>query len=194
MTYTYAKLPVTFTTYAEVRDKLAASGYDVFIGEGESEVIDMHGLALVVDRSTTAIVPAGGGSVVLTETAAALLPQDYTLEWLRNRLSDLKLPPAEFLIELGVKGHRSGASVEVKPDSLALEGGTMSGLIKMRVDVSDYLVRFTWRCPQGQILVPFSFPRSVVEQMNQREAVFVSKIRFVMTELMLGRYAVQGYR
>jgi len=198
VTYTYAKLPVTPETYAEVREKLEASGYDVFHEHSGEEVIDMHGLALVVDRSTTqglAVREAERESVVLTETAAALLPQDYTLEWLRNRLRDLKLPPGEFLVELGVKGHRSGASVEVKKDSLALEGGTLSGLIKVRVDVTDYLVRIRWRWQADrELAIPFTFPRSTIDMSNQREAIFVSKIRFVMTELMLGRYGLQGYR
>lgn len=43
MTYTYAVLEVTPSTYAEVEEKLRAAGYDHAIEKG---VIDMHGLAL----------------------------------------------------------------------------------------------------------------------------------------------------
>jgi len=47
---TYAILEVTPAVYAEIRDKLAAAGYDhAFHCEDGSEVIDMHGLAIRAD-------------------------------------------------------------------------------------------------------------------------------------------------
>lgn len=51
MTYTYALLKVSKTTYDEIREKLLAAGYQHSIGEprGDSERIDMHGIALVTD-------------------------------------------------------------------------------------------------------------------------------------------------
>lgn len=46
MTYTYALLEVSETTYKEIRDKLRTVGYNhAFGNNGE---IDMHGIALVI--------------------------------------------------------------------------------------------------------------------------------------------------
>lgn len=132
--------------------------------------------------------------VQLTPAAASIRDDDHKLRWLEERLRDLKLPPEEFLIEIGVKGKRSGWGVAVRPDSLALWGGeTTTALTRVRVEVTDYLIRFTWRHAAGELTIPVSFPKSVLE-MNRREAALVSKIRWVMTELMLGRFGLQGYR
>lgn len=50
MTYTYALLGVPQSVYDLIREKLHGAGY---LGAGEDEVIDMHGLALVVDEDIT---------------------------------------------------------------------------------------------------------------------------------------------
>lgn len=46
--YTYAILKVSPETYQEIRDKLAAAGYQHAFhdDDGDGEVIDMHGIAL----------------------------------------------------------------------------------------------------------------------------------------------------
>lgn len=53
MTYTYAILPVSRSTYDEIRSKLSEAGYQHAFHQDEgSEVIDMHGIALKVERAT----------------------------------------------------------------------------------------------------------------------------------------------
>lgn len=48
-TYTYAIVPVSQSTYDEVRKILSDAGYQHLLGDDEDgEVIDMHGLALQV--------------------------------------------------------------------------------------------------------------------------------------------------
>ena len=48
MTYTFAKLEVSQSTYDEVRAKLVEAGYEHAFGmDDEVELIDMHGIALV---------------------------------------------------------------------------------------------------------------------------------------------------
>ena len=50
MTYTYAILDVSANAYREIREKLAAAGYQhAFADQGDGEVIDMHGIALKAD-------------------------------------------------------------------------------------------------------------------------------------------------
>lgn len=70
-TYTYAIVPVSQTTYDEIRAILVKNGYThqihiktVYHWEDETEVIDMHGLALEVkdarrDAGTTKTPPPG---------------------------------------------------------------------------------------------------------------------------------------
>ena len=50
MTYTYAILHVSRSTYDEIRTKLADAGYEwAFHKSDEGEVIDMHGIGLSVE-------------------------------------------------------------------------------------------------------------------------------------------------
>lgn len=47
MSHTYATLPVSAATYAEIREKLSAAGYDhAFHDDDGREVIDMSGIGL----------------------------------------------------------------------------------------------------------------------------------------------------
>ena len=146
------------------------------------------------DRSSMDLAVAAE-TVVLTPAAQSVKEgRDYTVAWLERKLQEIKLPAGEFLIEIGVKGRRSGMGVAVKPDSLALFGEDASTAItRVRVEVTDYLVRFTWRHAGGELTIPLSFPKNLIDS-SGREAAFVSKIRWVMTELMLGRFSLQGYR
>lgn len=49
MSYTYALLEVSPAVYAEIREKLQAAGYEhAFDRNDDREVIDMHGIALVI--------------------------------------------------------------------------------------------------------------------------------------------------
>lgn len=51
-THTYALLEVSPAVYAEIREKLQAAGYDhAFHRDGDRDVIDMHGIALVEGES-----------------------------------------------------------------------------------------------------------------------------------------------
>lgn len=52
MTYTYALLPLSKEAYAEIRDKMIIAGHDHALHEDSDhgEVIDMHGLAVVVEE------------------------------------------------------------------------------------------------------------------------------------------------
>lgn len=56
ITHTYALLPVSAATYAEIRQALQHAGYDHQIdcsSPGRAyEVLDMHGLALVQNEET----------------------------------------------------------------------------------------------------------------------------------------------
>jgi ribulose-5-phosphate 4-epimerase/fuculose-1-phosphate aldolase len=50
-TYTFAKLPVSAATFAEVADKLKRAGYDhAFMVEDRVPLIDMHGIALTPEE------------------------------------------------------------------------------------------------------------------------------------------------
>lgn len=57
-TYTYAICEVSEATYQEIRAKLVAAGYDhAFHVDAGVEVIDMHGIALGLEKSATDPAP-----------------------------------------------------------------------------------------------------------------------------------------
>ncbi len=55
MTYTYVLLPISKEAYAEIRDKLIIAGYDHALHDDSAhgEVIDMHGIAVVVEEEAS---------------------------------------------------------------------------------------------------------------------------------------------
>jgi len=58
MTYSYAVLTVSSATYAEIRAKLDAAGYEhIFYIHDGAEILDMHGIALQAETTAREDAP-----------------------------------------------------------------------------------------------------------------------------------------
>jgi hypothetical protein len=152
------------------------------------------------------------GECRLTALATALREQPGNrVEWLAQKVCGLCLPPEEFACTVGVKvkkgwrfsvqerllpGPGSDALATVKPDAVVPAGA-------VTVDVVAYELLVEWRVSAPDpdypeyaraIAIPVSWAASVLENPGQDEAAFRSKVRWLMTELMLARYGVDSYR
>lgn len=163
---------------------------------------------------TTEIVPSTESrpSVVELTPAAQCFTNDAKLLWLVSKLEGLKLPPEEFRVVVGVKlrrGYVRGGSSYTLPalglDREAIQVATVDGAItptgSVSVTIVAYEALFTWARPRGsavasdvgQVSIPVSWDATLLEW-NRNEAAFRTKLRFLMTELMLASYDLDSYR
>lgn len=160
-----------------------------------------------------------GGEVRLTAAATAMRGEGWEVEWVVKHAMALLLPWPEFGIEVGVKVERGygraleprllpaalvdEASRNILPraDELAVvhnaDETTTQKLAKVSVRLIAVELVFTWRgddAQRGNVSVPCSFPVAVLSNSAQNESAWRSKVRFVMTELVLARYGLDSYR
>lgn len=163
------------------------------------------------DESVTmAITLHGHGTVQgecrLTALATALRGEKGNrIEWLVKKVCELGLPADEFTCTVGVKvkrGWRSSAPTRLLPEPLQalatverVPGSTeLVAPDTITVDVVAYELLVKWRAGGTVIAIPSAWNASVLENHGQDEAAFRSRIRWVMTELMLARYGLDSYR
>ena len=168
------------------------------------------------DRSSIEVsfVASGAASEVrLTAAASALLASSPPLRWVVSRAQELRLPSPEFEVEVGVKVERGyGHALEMRllPEAVVEQAAksvmsradviTPGGeLVKVSVRLVAVELLFTWRridpwLSRDQVSIPCSFPVAVLENHAQNESAWRSRVRFVMTELVLARYGLDSYR
>lgn len=162
-----------------------------------------------------------GPEVRLTSAATALRATTPAIDKLVNWLVELDLPPDEFALTVGVALTRtSGWS---KPVALGLlPAGELTGdeieklrtpgneltrvyaRVYARVKAYELVVSWKFVTLSGQTLdvgsvpggatIAVSWVAEVFENPGQDRAAFRSRIRWLMTELMLARYGVDSYR
>lgn len=153
--------------------------------------------------------------VRLTAAATALLESSHELRWVVMKAQELRLPEDEFEIVIGVKVERGyGRAVDVKylPPAIvdAANQNMMSAdivneektaIAKISVRVVAVELAFKWwgHSPKptstvpNTVTIPVAFPVAVLNP-QQNQAVWRTKIRWLMTELVLARYGLDSYR
>ena len=177
-------------------------------GDGEAFEITLRGTVGRVE-----------GSVRLTELATAVRASGNapTLEWLVREVSALGLPSEEFRCTVGLKvkrGYRVSIATRLLPAALAteqelenerkaLEAGTpaLAKVGNVKVDVAAYELLVQWNVDPfttdgtvPTVAIPVSWTADVLERHGQREAAFRTRVRWLMTELMLARYGLDSYK
>lgn len=163
------------------------------------------------DRSSIVVLPNKSGSrVVLTKLAAAVMAngRDHLLRALIRRVQDLNLPSAEFTCTIGVRvklGWQAAVPADVVPSKdveHALVQAKTEALASGRdvtVNVVGYELLVEWspgadECHSANqtIAIPVFWNAELFER--HAEAAFRTRIRWLMTELMLARFGLDGYR